>query len=324
MLALERQHLDAQADTPAAAAARKDVRARIPVRERVLCAANRILLGTAYALQPQRLRDVPPLVAWTVLDLLAGRTEIPDPNRTRARPDTFGGVVRRLTPETYLAAARLGFFPWAHCGPLKWWTRERRMVLRLSDLRVSRRVKRLIRKGEYRVTFDTAFADVLAACAAPRDYNWHTLTWITPRFMQLYADLHRLGHAHSFEVWNGEGDLVGGGFGVAFGGLFVGESMFSRETDTSKLGFAVLVAHLKEWGFSAVDGRDPTPVMEKSGFRMIPRAEFEALLEENKTAPDRLGPWQASRDIALQAIAPEAGGPHAHVRRFEKPALREN
>lgn len=308
MLALERSH---PAPRTAVPAGKKDVSARLPAREHMLGAANRVLLGLAYALHPQRLRDIPPLLLWTTLDLLRGRTEVPDQSRTRSRPDTFGGVVRKLTPETYLAAARLGFFAWAHCGPLKWWTREKRMVLKLTDLRISRRVKRLIRKGEYRVTFDTAFADVLAACAAPRDYNWHTLTWLTPRFMQLYAALHRMGFAHSFEVWNGEGELVGGGFGVAFGGIFIGESMFSREPDTSKLGFAVLVAHLRAWGFTAVDGRDSTPVMEKAGFRMIPRAQFEALLEENQAAPERLGPWHASRDIALQAIEPAAGRPAA-------------
>lgn len=303
MTALE----NTQTARPAAPKARRtgmQSRSTPSAQERPLRTANRVLLGIAYALRPQNLLDVPHLLAWTVLDLLRGRTEIPSPDRTRSRPDTFGGVVRTLSPTTYMAACRLGFFPWAHCGPLKWWTRKRRMVLFLPEIRVSRRVRRLLRNETYRVTFDTAFDDVLAACAAPRAYNWHTLTWLSPRLMALYADLNREGFAHSFEVWNADGKLVGGGFGVAFGRMFVGESMFSLESDASKIGFAVLIAHLRSWGFSNVDGRDHTPMMEKLGFRLIPQAELDALLTENAKTPDRPGPWRAERQIALEAGKP--------------------
>lgn len=303
MLAQARAKLAAPAAFPTVKPRDVDPATRDPAREPRRRAVMRVLLGVAYALHPQRLADVPALLFWTLHDSLRGRTEVPDPTRTRSRPDTFAGVVRNLCPETYLAAVRLGFFPWAHCGPLKWWTRRRRMVLLLPDLRVSRRVRRLLRNQAYRVTFDTAFDDVVAACAAPRDYNWHTLTWLSPRFMALFSSLHRQGFAHSFEVWNADGELVGGGFGVAFGRIFVGESMFSRESDTAKLGFAVLASHLRSWGFSAVDGRDHTPVMEKMGFREIPRAEFEALLKRNAAAPERLGPWHVSPDVALQRTA---------------------
>lgn len=311
MLPPEKRRMPLGTAAPTAHTAEKLQAAPLPQREPPFDAAKRVLLGLAYALQPQRLADVPYVLIWTALDLLRGRTEIPHPDRTRSRPDTFAGVVRNLTPETYMAAARRGFFPWAHCGPLKWWTRRHRMVLRLPELHVSRRVKRLLRKGDYRVTFDRAFADVLAACAAPRDYNWHTLTWLTPRFMQLYADLHRQGFAHSFEVWNDKNELVGGGFGVAFGGIFIGESMFSREPDTSKLGFAVLVAHLKDWGFTAIDGRDHTPVMERQGFRLVPHAEFDALLDANARTPDRLGPWKATPEIAQKASGSKRSQPSA-------------
>jgi leucyl/phenylalanyl-tRNA--protein transferase len=267
--------------------------AKLPLREPPFARATRWALGAAYALQPQRIASLPALMLWSTLELLKGRTEVPDPARTRSIPDTFGGVVRALTPETYLAGLRIGFFPWAHCGPLKWWTRRERMVLFLPERHTSRRVRRLRASGRYRVTFDTAFDEVVLKCGAPRAYNWHTLTWLTPRFMHLFSRLHRQGHAHSFEVWNARGELVGGGFGVAIGRVFVGESMFSNETDTSKLAAAVLYDHLEQWGFALVDARDWTPVLEKTGYRRIPRADYEQVLRDHAGAPDRPGPWKA-------------------------------
>jgi leucyl/phenylalanyl-tRNA--protein transferase len=267
-------------------------------RETLLRKAERSLLGCAYALHPQRIATLPQLLFWTAVDLIRGGTELPDQNRTQSHPDTFAGVVRRLTPATYMAALRLGFFPWAHCGPLKWWTRSRRAVLFFPELHVPRRVRRILKSGKYRVTFDTAFDGVLEACAAPRAYNWHTLTWLTPRYMQLFSELHRQGHAHSFEVWNAAGDLVGGGFGVAAGRIFVGESMFSREPDTSKLGCAVLYGHLAKWGFTLVDARDSTPVLATAGFREIPRREFESLLAEHTGSAGPPGSWIAEEDPA--------------------------
>jgi len=271
----------------------------LPARETALAAVKRWVLGTAYAVHPQRIADVPHLLLWTALDLVRGGTAVPEQARTRSRPDTFGGVVRELTPETYLAAVRSGFFPWAHCGPLKWWTRSRRMVLFFTELRASRSLRRLVRSGTYRVTFDTAFDEVLRCCAAPRAYNWHSLTWLTPRLMAMFSELHRRGYAHSFEVWNGDGKLVAGGFGTAVGRIFVGESMFSREPDTSKLGALVLYAHLEAWGFALIDARDHTPVLASTGYREIPRADYERLLAEHAHAPGHAGPWLADLKTPL-------------------------
>jgi leucyl/phenylalanyl-tRNA--protein transferase len=268
--------------------------ASLPDRETAWETAKRWALGIAYTLQPQRISSVPALLLWTAVDLLRGGTEIPDQNRTRSQPDTFGGVVRALTAETYLAALRLGFFPWAHCGPLKWWTRRERSVLLFPELHIQRRLKRLMRSGKYRVTFDTAFEEVVKRCAEPRAYNWHALTWLTPRFRTLFAELNRKGHTHSYEVWNIEGELVAGGFGTAIGDVFVGESMFSREPDTSKLASIVLYAHLRKWGFAFVDARDRTPVLEKQGYRDIPRAAFEALMREHASHDRPAGRWTAT------------------------------
>lgn len=290
---LARQKIFPEPAATAAGESEKSASAELPLRESPVAMTKRWAFGVAYALQPQRIASVPALLLWTGLDLLRGGTEVPDQSRTRSRPDTFGGVVRNLTPATYLAAARLGFFPWAHCGPLKWWTRSKRMVLFFPEMHVSRRVKRTLASGKYRVTFDTAFNEVLLRCGAPRSYNWHSLTWLTPRYMRLFAELHRQGHAHSFEVWNSTGELVGGGFGVAVGRIFIGESMFSLEPDTSKLAAAVLYAHLEKWGFALVDARDHTPVLAKAGYREIPRADYEQLLREHAHVSLRSGPWTA-------------------------------
>lgn len=262
---------------------------------------QRWLLGTAYALHPSRIGDVPHLVAHTLADILRGGTRVPDPRRTYARPDTFAGVCRGISAETFLAAARLGFFPWSHCGPLKWWTRRKRMVLFLGEHKLEKRCLREMRKNAYTVTFDTAFNDVVRACAGPRSYNWHALTWITPLMQRLYADLHRQGHAHSFEIWNADGKLVGGGFGVAVGRVFLSDSLFSRERDVSKMVSSVLYYHLAQWGYVLCDGRDFTPMMDAMGFREITRAEHEALLAEHAHAGGRAAPWVAEADLAAVA-----------------------
>jgi leucyl/phenylalanyl-tRNA--protein transferase len=260
----------------------------------------RWLLGTAYALKPKRILDVPYLLWHSTADLARGGTRVPDPARTQARPDTFAGICRDISPDKVLAAARLGFFPWCHLGPLKWWTRRNRMVLFLKEQHTPKRLRRDMKKSPYRVTFDEAFDDVMRACAEPRKGSYG-LTWITPQIMRLYARLHAMGHAHSFEVWSPDGRLVGGGYGLAVGRIFFTESQFSRESNTSKMGFATLNHHLAKWGFVLNDGKDFTPTIDAMGFRAIPRAEFEALLAEHAHTTGTPGPWRVEADLAQVA-----------------------
>lgn len=262
---------------------------------------QRWILGTLYALQPVRIRDLPHLLYYSVRDMLRGGTRVPDPARTEARPDTFAGICRDISPETMLAAARLGFFPWCHFGPLKWWTRKKRMVLFFGEHKLEKRCLREMKKNAYRVTFDTAFCDVVRECAAPRSYNWHTLTWITPTIRRLYADLHRLGHAHSFEIWNESGALVGGGFGISIGRIFISDSLFSRERDVSKMVSSALYFHLAKWGYVLCDGRDYTSMQDAMGYREIPRAEHEELLAQYAQSDSRPAPWVAEADLATVA-----------------------
>ena len=283
-----------------AAAAEPDPRAEL-FRESLSDRARRWLLGTVYACHPKRVGDLPYLLAFTLADIARGGTRVPDQGATHSRPDTFAGVCRDISPETIMAAARLGFFPWAHFGPLKWWTRKDRMVLFPNEQRIGKRLRRDMKKSAYRVTFDDAFDEVVKACAGPRKGRPAGLTWITPRIMWLYSDLHAQGHAHSFEVWSEDGRLVGGGYGIAVGRIFFTESQFSRESNTSKMGFAALNHHLAKWGFILNDGKQHAPGLEEMGFREIARAEFEALLAQHADVAVKQGPWKVEADLAAVA-----------------------
>jgi leucyl/phenylalanyl-tRNA--protein transferase len=179
------------------------------------------------------------------------------------------------------------------------------MVLFLAEQHIAKRLKRDMKKSPYRVTFDTAFDQVIKACAGPRKGRPRGLTWITPQIMRLYAALYDQGHAHSFEVWSADGRLVGGGYGLAVGRIFFTESQFSRESNTSKMGFATLNHHLAKWGFVLNDGKDFTATIDAMGFRAIPRREFEALLKEHAQGSGKPGPqsgrWTVEADLATIA-----------------------
>jgi leucyl/phenylalanyl-tRNA--protein transferase len=286
-------------DSEESAAARRRRLFRETPKEKLL----RWTMGTAYACHPKRIADLPFLLWDMAADVSRGGTKVPSDATTRPRPDTFAGVCRDITPERIIAAARRGFFPWCHVGPLKWWTRRERMVLHLGEYHVAKRLRRDMRKTDYRVTFDQAFDEVIKACAEPRKGRPLGLTWITPKIMRLYAALHDLGFAHSFEVWSADGNLIGGGYGIAIGRVFYTESQFSRASNTSKMGFTSLNYHLAKWGYVLNDGKDFTPTIDAMGFRAIPRAEFEAILAEHGTSGGRSGAWVVEADLATIAGA---------------------
>ncbi len=195
-----------------------------------------------------------------------------------------------LRPERLLAAYRHGCFPWYQEGqPLLWWSPDPRTVLFPDELHVSRSLRKRMRNGDYRVTFDKAFAEVIQGCAGPRSYA--DGTWITTPMQDAYVRLHDMGVAHSVEVWQ-QGQLVGGLYGLAMGELFFGESMFSRATDASKVGFVTLVERLREWGFALIDCQMPTRHLESFGARSIPRAAFAEALAMHLDRPSAAD-WRA-------------------------------
>ncbi len=146
-----------------------------------------------------------------------------------------------------------------------------------------------------------AFDEVIKACAEPRKGRPLGLTWITPKIMRLYAALHDLGLCPLIRGVERRRTPVGGGYGIAIGRVFYTESQFSRESNTSKMGFASLNYHLAKWGYVLNDGKDFTPTIDAMGFRAIPRAEFEAILAEHGTSGGRSGAWVVEADLATIA-----------------------
>lgn len=179
-----------------------------------------------------------------------------------------------LTPDLMLAGYAEGIFPMAESRDseaLHWVDPRRRGIFPLPHIRLSRSLARSIRRGDYRIATNSAFEEVVAACAA-RDE-----TWINAPLRELYHALHRLGHAHSLEVWQ-DGALTGGVFGITLGAAFFGESMFSRRTDASKIALVYLVDRLNMGGFRLFDTQFLTPHLASLGAVEIPRAEYRARL----------------------------------------------
>jgi len=284
---------------PAAPSERGDRRATL-FRESLPDMAERWALGFAWALMPARISGVPNLLRLYAREMLAPDYALPDPEAALSSPPGLAGIVHDFTAPTLLAAHRRGLYPFAHIGPLKWWSPPARSVLFFNELHMAKRLRRQMRQSQYTVTFDRDFEGVIAGCAGHRAGRWH-LTWITPTIMRAYAELFDAGHAHSFEVWNERGELVGGGYGVAPGASFVTESQFSREPNTSKIGFAVLNWHLARWGFAFNDGKLMTPTCRDMGFREIPRGDFLSRLHDAERSPGRPGRWQVEADVAAVA-----------------------
>ena len=261
---------------------------------------QRWTLGLAWALKPERIAGLPALGRLWASDLMAPQSTLPYPDAALARPAGLCGIARDISVPSLIEAHRRGLYPFCHIAPLKWWCPPERCILSFADFHVSKTVRRLMRQGRYRVTFDSDFAGVIKACAEPRRGKWQ-LTWITPQIMHAYAALHDAGYAHSFEVWNSKDELVGGGYGVAVGGAFTIESQFTRESHTSKIGFAMLNWHLAKWGFRLNDNKGATRNTLEMGFRVVPRPAFLALLTDAMRVPDRTGRWEVETDLRTVA-----------------------
>ena len=185
-----------------------------------------------------------------------------------------------ITPEVLLRAYACGIFPMAESADdpsLFWVEPEMRGVIPLEGFRVASRLARTVRSDAFTVTANQAFAAVIAGCAAPQEGREET--WINRRIRDLYTGLHRLGHCHSVEVWQG-GDLVGGLYGVSLGRAFFGESMFHRVRDASKVALVHLIARLLAGGFELLDTQYVTEHLKTFGAIEIPRRRYTALLDK--------------------------------------------
>jgi leucyl/phenylalanyl-tRNA--protein transferase len=194
-----------------------------------------------------------------------------------------------LRPERLLAAYSRGIFPWYDDdSPILWWSPDPRMVLQPAQVHVSRSLAKLIRQDRYRITMDTAFGDVIGHCANLRAEREGT--WITDEMQAAYRQLHRLGHAHSVEVWQDD-RLQGGLYGIAMGKLFFGESMFSLAPNTSKLAFVALARQLQHWGFAMIDCQMPTEHLHSLGASTLSRADFQAVLQQWRAVESPAAAW---------------------------------
>lgn len=265
-------------------------------RESPLQTLERVALGAVWALKPERARDLVPFARLWAKDLVAPDKALPDPAKVFDGAG-LAGIVHDLSPPTLIEAYRRGLFTSGHFGTLSWTSPPQRCVLFFDEMHISKRLRRLMRQNRYSVTFDRSFEAVIKACAGRREGRWH-VTWITPRIMRAYAALYDAGHVHSFEVWNADGALVGGGYGVALGRVFFTESQFSAEDNTSKIGFSVLNWHLRRWGYLLNDGKNPTRTILDLGFRTIPRARLLELLGTAVSAAGKSDPWTIEADAA--------------------------
>lgn len=270
---------------------------------------RRLALATAYWLRPPRTRYLPFLVWNLVRDRMVPPPSIPDPQTIRDIPPGFAGIARDLSTPTVLGAMALGFYPQGHWGSMKWWSPPERAIMDLHAVHIAKRFRRTMRGTDMRVAFDTDFTGVLDGCAAPRDASRLHLTWITPKAKALYTRLHEEGHAHSVEIYDADGNLVGGLFGVAIGPVFSALSMFHTADNASKFAIVSLYHHLAAAGFTTVDHQIMSPWVEALGGTVLPRADYMALLGHQARTCLPAGRWAATFTLAETAAwepAPQA------------------
>lgn len=214
--------------------------------------------------------------------LLDNRVQFPPPRlATEAGLLAIGGD---LSQKRLLLAYQMGIFPWFSEGePIMWWSPDPRLVLYPDELRISKSLRKAIRQEIFEVTIDSAFEQVIRACAETRRKHEEG-TWIVDDMIEAYCGLHAGGFAHSVEAWH-RGELAGGLYGVSRGGCFFGESMFARVDNASKVALVRLVEHLKALSFDLIDCQVTTAHLKQFGAREIPRSQFLGILHESVKGP---------------------------------------
>ncbi len=225
---------------------------------------------------------------------LGPRDEFPPSGEALDFPNGLLAAGGDLAPGRLLAAYRRGIFPWyEEPQPILWWTPNPRSVLFPDELHVSRSLRKELRRDAFRLGVDTAFPRVMAACAGAR--RGAQGTWIGPEMLAAYTALHRQGYAHSIEVLDAAGELVGGLYGVALGRVFFGESMFSHRANASKVALVALVDIMRRGGFGLIDCQVDNPHLASLGARDLDRLDFEALLAQNTAREIERGIWSLPR-----------------------------
>ncbi len=226
-----------------------------------------------------------------LINRVQGHSAFPPTSEALDYPNGLLAVGGELSQERLLEAYRLGIFPWfEEPQPVMWWTPDPRSVLFPDELHISRSLRKTLRQDRYQLSANRYFDQVMGCCAAPR--AGEPGTWIGNQMRVAYRGLHQRGLAHSIEVINSRGDLVGGLYGVAIGRAFFGESMFSLEPNTSKIALVALVDVLRRGGFRLIDCQVESEHLNKLGARCISRLDFERCLEQTKDVESDPGIWQ--------------------------------
>ena len=233
---------------------------------------------------------------------MASTRAFPPLLKTDERPHALLAIGGTLTEDTLLAAYSKGIYPICHEHLVKWLVFNPRMVLFLEKTKLEKKLRRVIRSGRYHVTFDIAFEGVVRECG---DRKW---TWLVPERIKVAVALHKRGQAHSVEVWNSDGELVGGLFGVDMGRIFLSESAFHRESNAGKVADAYLNCHLQHWGYELHDAQAYTKHLELMGFEEIPCTDYARRLQELVRPETHPAPWEVDAHLDVGNWNPSLPG----------------
>lgn len=225
-----------------------------------------------------------------IAQLTDDKAYFPDLNCALKVPDGLLAMGGDLTSQRIMHAYNNGIFPWfSDTDPILWWSPSKRATIEPSRCHISKSMKKFMTKSALQITINCAFAQVIKACAQPREYQAET--WITDTMISAYLNLHRQGFAHSVEIWQGE-KLVAGLYGVCIGTLFCGESMFSSINNGSKLAFIALNQHLKRHQGSLIDCQMQTPHLRSLGAEEVSREQFISALKRFRDQKLKKGCWE--------------------------------
>jgi leucyl/phenylalanyl-tRNA--protein transferase len=226
----------------------------------------------------------------TLLDPNQADQAFPPVALALSEPDGLLAVGGCLSTQRIINAYSQGIFPWySDEDPILWWSPDPRLVIFPKQLHISKSLHKTLRRQVFQISIDTAFTEVIKACAAPRSKE--TGTWLSPEMQTAYIRLHQEGHAHSVEAWQ-DNKLVGGLYGLAVGQVFFGESMFHSKTDASKAAFVSLIKQLSLWGYQIIDCQVHTPHLISLGAEEITRQRFSALLQQYHQRQPAATAWQ--------------------------------
>ncbi len=220
-----------------------------------------------------------------------------------AEPNGLLAVGTDLDPRRLIVAYQQGIFPWfKEDGMFYWFAPDPRSVLFFNDLKVHKSMRSIFNQQKFRYTLDSCFEQVMHACAStPRQGATEASTWIEDDFVQSYTELHKLGIAHSVEVWEND-ELIGGLYGLSIGKIFFGDSMFSKRANASKAGFITFARALQQTGFQFIDCQIQTPHLESLGAKAISRELFTAYLDANFYERTMVGKWRFSNEGTVEVV----------------------